>query len=117
MLKASCGVGNVCAAAVLRQQFAVRTHVGRKTDVWLDIRDAGNFRDFLDARIVQNTSRVPVRTLASIASFIFISGARGTIESGKITEGTAKDDDLVEEVERFETCEHVALQAESERHH
>src|SRR6185295_15487798 len=117
VLKASCSVGNICAADVLREQFAVRTHVGREADVWLDVSDTGNIGDVFNARVVENTSGISLCALAFVSSFAFVSGARRTIESGKITEATTEDDNLVEEVERFEAREHVALHSETERHH
>src|SRR6185295_5189923 len=49
-------------------------------------------------------------------SFTFIS-LSPTIEPGEIAESAAEDLYLVEEIERFEPRKHVALQAETERHH
>ena len=66
MLKTSSRVGNVRAADILREQFAIRTHVSREADVWLDVSNAGNLCDVLDACVVENTSGISVRALASV---------------------------------------------------
>ena len=101
----------------MREQFTVRAHVRGEVDVWFYVSNAGNSCDLFQARIVEDARCSSIGPAAVVASFTFISGTRGTIESGKVAESATEDQNLVEEVERFETLQHVALQAKTKRDH
>src|ERR1700754_388158 len=116
MLKTSRGVGNVCAADKLTQQLAVRAHVNLEIYAGLDVSNTVDCSNLFNAGVVENTRRRFVATRFLVAAAVFIT-ARRSIESGESSEPAAVYKNLVEQIERFETREHVALQAETKRNH
>ncbi len=115
MLETCRSVWDIRAANILAQQFSVRTNINTEIYGWLDVSNAINSCDLFYPGIVENAGWCFVGTPAGVAPFAFLT--RRAIEPREIAESTTKNLYLVEEVERFETREHVALQAEPKRHH
>ena len=113
LLKTRRGVGDVCAADCLSQQFAVRPHERAEAHIGFNVNDTLNGGDLFNAVVIENTC-CRSTTLASLA---FVGVAGGALESGKTTEPAPEHLDLIEKVERFETREDVALEPKTERDH
>src|SRR5690349_11640492 len=113
MLETSCGVWDVSAADVLAEQLAVRTHEHIEVHTRFDVRNTVDGGNLFETRVVENARGSLVGALTAPVTVF----TRRAIEARECSESLAKDLYLVEEVERFEARQHVALETEAERHH
>src|SRR5258708_37366626 len=100
--------------------MAVCPYVSEKHEAGLDVSDARNFRDLGDRSIVKSSRRLSVGFQARTAvAAVVVAARRISLAPGgnQIANVSSKHLDLVEEVERFETREHVSLQAKPEGNH